>query len=160
MAPTQGMRHADGLRYRAVGNRPVALVALLVAIGLASRIISPDANVSGQRLLSILMLIPVLLVGVTAGASSSIRASADGVRAFTVLGPRSWRWEEIHSFLVETRATGLLRYQRRVLGIQLRSGETRWLTEISSRLAGDSSESRVDVLAHDLNELSLKYRPR
>lgn len=97
---------------------------------------------------ALLAVIAVLIV--RAVRSATILADDDKVVVRSLLRTRSWRWDQIDRFMADTRLVGA--YSRRMLGIRLTDGRTRWLTELNSRPPTASRPSWVDGAAAALND--------
>ena len=88
---------------------------------------------------------------------ATLLADDEKVTVRGLLRTRSWVWHQIDTFVVETRLIGL--YRRRVLGMRLSDGTTRWFTELNSSPSRKLA-SRVDEAAAVLNaHLSVLFSP-
>jgi hypothetical protein len=97
-----------------------------------------------------LAVIAVLMV--RAVRSGTILADDSKVVVRSLLRTRSWRWDRIDRFVVDTRLVGgFIKYRRRMLGIREAGGKTRWLAELNCRPATQQRRSWVDDAADALN---------
>lgn len=92
------------------------------------------------------------VVTVRAARSGTILANDDKVVVRSLIRTRSWRWDQIDRFVVETRPEGgFIKYRRRMLGIAQADGKTRWLQELTCWPATTTRSSWVDDAADALN---------
>jgi hypothetical protein len=83
---------------------------------------------------------------------ATLLASEDKVVVRGLVRTRSWSWDQIDAFVVETRVVGgFVKYRCRMLGIRQHDGRLRWLTELNCRPAKGSRRSWVDDAAATLN---------
>jgi hypothetical protein len=97
-------------------------------------------------------LVVIAWVGVRAARSATLLTNDDKVTVRGFVRTRSWLWNEIDAFVVETRSVGRYSYQRRVLGLRTRAGNIRWLSELNCRPAAGPGGSWVDDAAATLNQ--------
>jgi hypothetical protein len=97
-------------------------------------------------------LVVIAWGGVRAARSATLLANDDKVVVRSFVRTRSWLWDEIDAFVVETRPVGRYSYQRRMLGLRTRDGNIRWLSELNCRPAGGPGGSWVDDAAATLNQ--------
>jgi len=91
-------------------------------------------------------------LGVRSSRMATLLADDDKVVVRALVRTRSWAWDQIDAFVVDTRLTGgFVRYRRRMLGIRQHDGRLRWLTELNCRPARGSRRSWVDDAAATLN---------
>jgi hypothetical protein len=91
-------------------------------------------------------------LGVRSSRMATLLADDDKVVVRALFRTRSWSWDQIDAFVVETRLTGgFARYRRRMLGIRQHDGRLRWLSELNCRPAKGSRRSWVDDAAATLN---------
>jgi hypothetical protein len=75
-------------------------------------------------------------LGVRSSRMATLLADEDKVVVRAQLRTRSWSWDQIDAFVVETRLVGgFVKYRRRMLGIRQHDGRLRWLTELNCRPA-------------------------
>jgi hypothetical protein len=92
-------------------------------------------------------------LGVRSSRMATLLADEDKVVVRGMVRTRSWSWDQIDAFVVETRlAGGFVKYRRRVLGIRQHDGRLRWLRELNCRPAEGGRPSWVDDAAATLNE--------
>ena len=92
------------------------------------------------------------VLAVRAARSCTLLADDRKVVVRSLIRTRSWRWDQIDRFVVDTRLTGgFIKYRRRMLGICQADGTTRWLTELNCRPATPIRQSWVDDAAGELN---------
>lgn len=98
-------------------------------------------------------LLAVLAWGAVRAARSATLLADD--RKVTVRGlyrTRSWSWDEIDEFVVDTRLVGRQNtVRRRMLGLRGRDGTVRWFEQLNCRPAQGARRSWVDDAALALN---------
>jgi Bacterial PH domain len=100
---------------------------------------------------SALLLVMAVFI-VRAARSCTLVADDRTVVVRSLIRTRSWRWEEINRFEVETRRMGgFIKYRRRMLGIDQTGGKTKWLPELTCWPATPTRRSWVDDAAEMLN---------
>jgi hypothetical protein len=97
-------------------------------------------------------LVVIAWAGVRAARSATLLANDHKVTVRSFVRTRSWLWEQIDAFVVETRPIGMYSYKRRMLGLRTRDGNIRWLSELNCRPAGGPGGSWVDDAAATLNQ--------
>jgi hypothetical protein len=92
-------------------------------------------------------------LGVRSSRMATLLADEDKVVVRAQLCTRSWSWDQVDAFVVETRLVGgFVKYRRRTLGIRQHDGRLRWLRELNCRPAKGRRPSWVDDAAATLNE--------
>lgn len=132
----------------------------VAGLGIAAILAGIFSDPNGPRTATLAVLSAALLglvvLAVRGWRSATLLASGPQVTIRGLATTTSLRWPAIDRFVVETRADRLLglpiQIRRRVLGVQLRDGQTRWFPDFSCRPAGDGA-SWVDTCAAELNEL-------
>src|SRR5579862_3530535 len=82
------------------------------------------------------IVVALLLVAAVRGwRGSTVIAEPHGVMARSGVRTRRWHWDQVDAFIADTRANGVVGYQRRMLGIKLANGHTDWCTDINCRPA-------------------------
>jgi hypothetical protein len=109
------------------------------------------------------LLIWLITFGFRGWRSATLLASDRQVTVRGMVTTASVQWRHIDTFVTDTRPTPLpglpFRRMRTVLGIRLRTGQTRWFPELSCRPA-DGALNWVDISIGRLNEmLAMQSRP-
>jgi hypothetical protein len=142
-------------RWRRVAFPLAGLLAWALILSLIFS--DPDGTRPGNLALMAVLLIWVTVFAVRGSRGASLTATDNEVRFRGLVWTRSWRWQLIGGFAAETRPVRWVwlpvRAQRRVMGIQLRAGQTLWLHELSCR-PGRNGPTWVDSAAVRLNELA------
>lgn len=87
-------------------------------------------------------------------------ANDDKVTVRGLYRTRSWFWDDIDGFVVETRPVGAyIRYSRRMLGMRNHDGTIRWFRELNCRPARGARGSWVDDAAATLNHYLSTRQP-
>ena len=160
------------LPYRVTALRRRILLAVSIWVTAAAALweVRADGNLSGRHptqtaslVLILILLAWAIPVSYRAWRSATLIAATDKVTLRLVLKTFSWQWQEIDSFVVETRPTKSMFLSRPVLrhviGIQPRSGQTRWCIELAARPAGTAA-SRLDAAGARLNEFLAAQAPQ
>lgn len=115
----------------------------------------------GEIAFTLLFLAVIAWFAVRAARSATLLASDEKIKVRGLFRTRSWPWDEIDGFVVDTRFVGAyIRYRRRMLGLRKRDGTVRWFSELNCRPAQGSRRSRVDDAAATLNHyLSSRKSP-
>ena len=117
----------------------------------------------GNVVLMSILMAWLIAFGVRGWRSGTLLAFEDKVKVRGLIVTMSWPWQEIGRFVTDTRRVrwmGLpIRVRRRVLGVELRGGQTRWLTEITRRTTG-AGTAWIDARAARLNEFLAVHSPR
>ena len=113
----------------------------------------------GELAFTSALLAVMAVLAVRAAGSCTLLADDTKVIVRSLIRTRSWRWEQIDGFVVDTRLTGgFIKYRRRMLGLCEADGRTRWLTELNCRPATPQRRSWVDDTAGVLNaQLAAKH---
>jgi hypothetical protein len=99
------------------------------------------------------LLAVMVWLGVRSSRMATLLADEHKVVVRGMFRTRSWTWDQIDAFVVETRLVGgFVKYRRRMLGIRQHDGRLRWLTELNCRPAKGQRASWVDDAAAALNE--------
>jgi hypothetical protein len=129
------------------------LLILVAAVAATTRITLPTVIV-----VCVLSAFVAFCV-IRACRSATLIASAEKVTVFGLAGSRTLSWPNIAGFTAETRPDRMLSLprtvRRRMLGIQLSSGRTFWLRDLSCRPGPRSGW--VDQSAARLNDLAAVY---
>jgi hypothetical protein len=88
-------------------------------------------------------------VAVRVARAATLLANDDKITVRSFLRTRSWSWDEIDGFVVDTRLVG--GYSRRMLGMRGHDGTVRWFHELNCRPARGARRSWVDDAAATLN---------
>ena len=117
----------------------------------------PNGTQPASIALMSVLLAWLIALGIRGWRCATLLASGHQVTIRGLVTTTSVHGRHIDRFVADTRPapvmTGLpIRIRRTVLGIKLRSGQTRWFPELSCRPAGDAS-SWVDVSVTRLNEM-------
>jgi Bacterial PH domain len=98
------------------------------------------------------LLAVIVWGGVRAARAATLLANDDKITVRGLFRTRSWSWDEIDGFVVETRLVGrYINYRRRMLGMRGHDGTVRWFRELICRPARGARRSRVDDAAATLN---------
>ena len=112
----------------------------------------------GEIAFTTILLAVFASLAVRAARSATLLANDDKITVRSFLRTRSWSWDDVGGFVVDTRLVGAwVKYRRRVLGLRERDGSIRWLSELNCRPARGSRGSWVDKAAATLN-LNLSNR--
>lgn len=107
----------------------------------------------GELAFTSAFLAVLVWLGVRSSRMATLLADNDKVVVRSLIRTRSWPWDQIDAFVVETRLVGgFVKYRRRMLGIRQHDGRLRWLTELSCCPAKGRRASWVDDAAATLNE--------
>jgi hypothetical protein len=106
----------------------------------------------GEIAFTSVFLVVIAWVIVRAARSATLLTNDSEVTVRGLYRTRSWSWDEVDGFVVDTRLIGAyVKYRRRVLGMRYRDGTIRWFPELSCRPAQGDGRSRVDDAADTLN---------
>ncbi len=145
-------------RVTSIPRRAVFAAGSVLGVLAVTGVIISDPN--GTRpaniaLLSVL-LVWIAVFGFRGSRCATLLASDHRVTVRGLVLTTSVQWPHIDRFVADTRLIPMMglpvRVRRRVLGIQMRDGLTRWFPELSCRPAADGS-SWVDASVARLNEL-------
>lgn len=110
-----------------------------------------------------LLMFPVVLTALARQAGwrgAKLTATDSGLEFRGPVWTSSWRWPLVAAFEVQTRQVRWVmlpvQVQRRVLGVRLRDGQIRWLSEFNSRPRRDKPDW-IDAAVARLNELARQY---
>ena len=107
----------------------------------------------GELAFTSVFLVALIWLGVRSSRMATLLANDDRVVVRGLVRTRSWSWDLIDAFIVETRLVGgTVKYHRRVLGVRQRDGRLTWLTELNDRPPKGQRSSWVDDAAAALNE--------
>ena len=107
----------------------------------------------GELAFTSVFLAVLVWLGVRSSRMATLLADNDKVVVRSLVRTRSWPWDQIDAFVVETRLVGgFVKYRRRMLGIRQHDGRLRWLRELNCRPANGRRASWVDDAAATLNE--------
>ena len=98
--------------------------------------------------------------GVRAARAATLLANDDKITVRSILRTRSWSWDEIDGFVVDTKLVGrYITYRRRMLGMRGHDGTVRWFRELICRPARGARRSWVDDAAATLNRYVSSRQP-
>jgi len=144
------------LRYRATSlwQRVVMTTALSAFIFLETgAYFDRNGTQPGELAFTSGFLAVLAWLAVRSSRMATLLADEDKVVVRSLVRTRSWSWDQIDAFVVETRLVGgFVKYRRRMLGIRQHDGRLRWLTELNCRPAQGRRASWVDDAAATLNE--------
>jgi hypothetical protein len=107
----------------------------------------------GELAFSSAFIAVMVWFGVRSSRMATLLADEHKVVVRGMVRTRSWTWDQIDAFVVDTRLVGVfVKYRRRMLGIRQHDGRLRWLTELNCRPANGQRASWVDDAAATLNE--------
>jgi hypothetical protein len=107
----------------------------------------------GELAFTSVFLAVLVWLSVRSSRMATLLADSDKVVVRSLVRKRSWPWDQIDAFVVETRLVGgFVKYRCRMLGIRQHDGRLRWLTELNCRPANGRRASWVDDAAATLNE--------
>jgi len=104
-------------------------------------------------------LVVLAWVAVRVARSATLLADDDKITVRSFLRTRSWSWDEIDGFVVDTRSVGANGYSRRMLGMRGHDGTVRWFSELNCRPAQGDRRSWVDDAAATLNRYMSSRQP-
>jgi hypothetical protein len=105
-------------------------------------------------------LVVLAWVAVRVARSATLLANDDKITVRSFLRTRSWSWDEIDGFVVDTRlAPAHINYRRRMLGMRGHDGTVRWFRELYCRPARGARRSWVDDAAATLNRYVSSRQP-
>jgi hypothetical protein len=115
----------------------------------------------GEIVFTTILLAVFAWLAVRAARSATLLADDDKITVRSFLRTRTWSWDDVGGFVVDTRLVGAwVKYRRRVLGLRERDGSIRWLSELNCYPARGSRGSWVDEAAATLNlKLSNRQSP-
>lgn len=106
------------------------------------------------------LLAVIAWAAVRAARAATLLANDDKITVRSFLRTRSWSWDEIDGFVVDTRlAPSHLNYRRRMLGMRGHDGTVRWFRELNCRPARGARRSWVDDAAATLNRYVSSRQP-
>ena len=105
------------------------------------------------------LLAVIVWGGVRAARAATLLANDDKITVRSFLRTRSWSWDEIDGFVVDTRSVGANGYSRRMLGMRGHDGTVRWFSELNCRPAQGDRRSWVDDAAATLNRYVSSRQP-
>jgi hypothetical protein len=106
-----------------------------------------------------LLLAACAWLAIRGARSATLLADDDKVTVRGLLRTRSWSWQQIGGFTVETRRLGQMHYRRRVLGLRLQDGSIRWFPELNCRVPRGQQPSWVDDASAVLSAYLSGRRP-
>ena len=99
-------------------------------------------------------------VAVRVARAATLLVNDDKITVRSFLRTRSWSWDEIDGFVVDTRLVGrYINYRRRMLGMRGHDGTVRWFRELICRPARGARRSWVDDAAATLNRYVSSRQP-
>lgn len=114
----------------------------------------------GEIAFTSVFLAIIAWVAVRAARSATLLANDEKITVRSILRTRSWSWDEVDGFVVDTRFVGAINFRRRMLGIRKHDGTIRWFPELNCRPARSTRRSWVDDAATTLNNyLSSRQSP-
>ncbi len=123
-------------------------IFLLLATGiLIGEVFNAGKSGLGPTVFAAIMAAASAALTIRCLVAPTITAGHNGVRIRSLLRTRNYSWAEIDRFSVVTRSPGA--YNRKVLAITLRNGETRSFTDLNSR---PTRPGWVDDAAATLNQ--------
>jgi hypothetical protein len=107
------------------------------------------------------LLAVIAWLAVRAARAATLLANDDKITVRSFLRTRSWSWDEIDGFVVDTRLVGsrYMQYRRRMLGMRGHDGTVRWFSELNCRPARGARRSWVDDAAATLNRYVSSRQP-
>jgi hypothetical protein len=107
------------------------------------------------------LLAVIAWLAVRAARAATLLANDDKITVRSFLRTRSWSWDEIDGFVVDTRLVGsrYWQYRRRMLGMRGHDGTVRWFRELNCRPARGARRSWVDDAAATLNRYVSSRQP-
>jgi hypothetical protein len=106
----------------------------------------------GELAFTSAFLAVLALVAVRAARAATLLANDEKITVRGILRTRSWSWDEIDGFVVDTKPVGAyISYRRRMLGMRGHDGTVRWFRELNCRPARGARRSWVDEAAATLN---------
>jgi hypothetical protein len=107
------------------------------------------------------LLAAIAWAAVRAARAATLLANDDKITVRSFLRTRSWSWDEIDGFVVDTRLVGsrYMQYRRRMLGMRGHDGTVRWFRELNCRPARGARRSWVDDAAATLNRYVSSRQP-
>jgi hypothetical protein len=113
----------------------------------------------GEIAFTSLLLAACAWLAIRGARSATLLADDDKVTVRGLLRTRSWSWQQIGGFTVETRRLGQMHYRRRVLGLRLQDGSIRWFPELNCRVPRSQQPSWVDDASAVLSAYLSGRRP-
>ena len=106
------------------------------------------------------LLAVIVWGGVRAARAATLLANDDKITVRGLFRTRSWSWDEIDGFVVDTRLVGrYINYRRRMLGMRGHDGTVRWFRQLNCRPARGARRSWVDDAAATLNRYASSRQP-
>jgi hypothetical protein len=106
------------------------------------------------------LLAVIAWLAVRAARAATLLANDDKITVRSFLRTRSWSWDEIDGFVVDTRlAPAHINYRRRMLGMRGPDGTVRWFRELYCRPSRGARRSWVDDAAATLNRYVSSRQP-
>jgi hypothetical protein len=106
----------------------------------------------GEITFTTIFLLVIATAAVRSYRSATLLADDRKIIVRSLMRTRSWAWQEVDSFLAETRLVGAwVKYRRRVLGLRERDGTVRWFPGLNCRPAKGARKSWVDDTVAVLN---------
>jgi hypothetical protein len=122
----------------------------------------PDGTRPANLALMSVLLAWVIVLGIRGWRCATLLASGHQVTVRGLVMTTSVQWQNIDRFVANTRPARMIglpiQVRRRVLGVQMRNGRTRWFHELSCRPAGDGF-SWVDASVARLNAMLAVHSP-
>lgn len=98
------------------------------------------------------LLAALAWLAVRAARAATLLTNDNKITVRSLLRTRSWSWDEIDGFVVDTRLVGAyIKYRRRMLGMRKHDGSIRWFPELNCRPAQGARRSWIDDAAATLN---------
>lgn len=152
------------MRYTATSRWQRVLVTILFGLFVFLEIeayFGHSGTQPGELAFTSVFLVALIWLGWHSSRTATLLAHDDRVVVRGLVRTRSWSWDLVDAFVVETRPFGgTVKYRRRVLGVRQRDGRLVWLTELNCRPAKGQRASWVDDAAAALNEHLATMRGR
>lgn len=144
------------MRFKATARLQRVLVAILFGVFVFLEIgayLGRNGTQPGELAFTSAFLVVLIWLAVRSCRIATLLARDNRVLVRGLARTRSWSWDLIDAFVVDTRLVGgTIKYRRRVLGIRQRDGRLIWLTELNCRPAKGQRGSWVDDAAATLNQ--------
>ncbi len=115
------------------GNKPMQVFGggffLFCTLGFIIQIFTPGKGGVGLQVFAGITAVTAAWLTARCFVAPTITADLNGVRIRTLVRTRKYSWPEVERFRVEVRM--VRQYRRKVLGVELRNGQTAWFSELN-----------------------------
>lgn len=151
------MRYRFTSKWQRFGGASVFALGFLLETG---AYFDKNGTQPGEIAFTTLFLGVIAWFTVRAARAFTLLTNDDKITVRGLYRTRSWSWDEVDGFVVETRLVGAyIKYRRRMLGMRGHDGTVHWFRELNCRPARGDRRSWVDDAAATLNRYVSSRQP-